>query len=100
MNPALYYVSRAAHYLFILLNYNFINDFQTYKMAENSCIVQCVKLYEFGKISLLLSTVHNKQFNRYSLDITLNFIYTNNGVTNERCCSIYFNLTTAKAFLD
>ena len=48
-------------------------------MAENNSIVQSVKFYDFGKNSLWLSIGHNKQWNRYSLDITRKFTYTNNG---------------------
>ena len=62
-------------------NLNFINDIQIYKMADNNFILQSVKFYEFGKNSLWLGIVHNKQWNRYSLDITRKFTYTKDGET-------------------
>ena len=82
------------------LNLNFIYDIQIYKMAENNSIVQCVKFYEFGKNSLWLSIVHNKQWNRYLLDITRKCTYTNNGETNKGSCSTYLNLTATKALVE
>ena len=48
-------------------------------MADNNFIVQSVKFYEFGKNTLWLSIVRNKQCNRYSLDITRKFTYTKDG---------------------
>ena len=41
-------------------------------MAYNNSVVQSVEFYEFGKNSLWLSIVHNKQWNRFLLDITRN----------------------------
>ena len=69
-------------------------------MADNNSVVQSVKFYEFGKNSLWLSIIHNKQRNRYSLDITRKFTYTNNGETKEGASSSYLNLTAAKALVD
>ena len=69
-------------------------------MADNSSIVQSVKLYEFGKISLWLSIVHNKQWNRYSLDITRKFTYTKEGETKKGNCSTYLNLSATKALVE
>ena len=69
-------------------------------MAENNFIVQSVKLYEFGKNSLWLSIVHNKQWNRYSLDITRKFTYTKDGETKEGSCSTYLNLIATKALVE
>ena len=69
-------------------------------MADNNSVVQSVKFYEFGKTSLWLSIVHNKQWNRYSLDITCKFTYTKDGKTKEGACSTYLNLTAAKALVD
>ena len=79
---------------------NFINDFQIYKMADNNSVVQSLKFYEFGKNSLWLSIVHNKQWNRLSLDITRQFSYIKDGETKEGSSSTYLNLTAAKAFLN
>ena len=42
-------------------------------MADNYSTVQSVKFYEFGKNSYWLGIVNNKQWNRYSLDITRKF---------------------------
>ena len=81
-------------------NFNFINDIQIYKMAESNSIVQSVKFYEFGTNSLWLSIVHNKQWNRYSLDITRKFTYTKGGETKEGSCSTYLNLTATKALVE
>ena len=50
-------------------------------MAENYSTVQSVKFYEFGKNSYWLGIVHNKQWNRFSLDITRKFIYFKDGET-------------------
>ena len=69
-------------------------------MADNNFVVQSVKFFEFGKNSLWLSIVHNKQWNRYLLDITRNFTYTKDGETKEGSCSTYLNLTDAKALAD
>ena len=69
-------------------------------MADNSSVVQSVKFYEFSKNSLLLSIVHNKQWNRYSVDITRKFTYTKDGETKEGSSSTYLNLTAAKALVD
>ena len=69
-------------------------------MADNNSFVQSVMLYEFGKNSLWLSIVHNKQWNKFSLDITRKFIYTKYGKTKEGSCSTYLNLTAAKALVD
>ena len=52
-------------------------------MADNNSVVQSVKYYEFGKNSLWLCIVHNKQLNRYSLDNTRQFTYTNYGETKK-----------------
>ena len=69
-------------------------------MADNNSVVQSVKLYEFGKNSLWLSIVNNKQWNRFSLDITRQFSYIKDGETKEGSASTYLNLTAAKAFLN
>ena len=69
-------------------------------MAENNSILHSVKFYEFGKHSLWLSIVHNKQWNRYSLDITRKFTYTKDGETKEGSCSTYLNLTATKALVE
>ena len=81
-------------------NLNFINDFQIYKMADNISIVQSVKFYEFGKKNLWLSIVHNKEWNRYLLDITRKFTYTKNGKAKEGSCSTYLNLSATKALVE
>ena len=69
-------------------------------MADNNSIVQSVKFYEFGKNSLRLSIVHNKQWNRYSLDITRKFTYTKDGETKEGSCSTSLNLSATKALVE
>ena len=69
-------------------------------MADNYSVVQSVKFYEFGNNVLWLSIVHNTQWNRYLLDITRKFTYTEHGETKEGSCSTYLNLTAAKAFVD
>ena len=69
-------------------------------MAENNSVVQSVKFYEFGKKSLWLSIVHNKQWNRFSLEITRQFSYIKDGETKEGSSSSYLNLTAAKALVD
>ena len=69
-------------------------------MADNNSIVQSVKFYEFGKNSLWLSIVHNKQWNRYSLDITRKFTNTRDGETKEGSCNTYLNLTATKALVE
>ena len=69
-------------------------------MADNNSIVQSVKFYEFGKNSLYLSIVHNKQWNRYLLDITRKFTYTKDGETKEGSCSTYLNLSVTKALVE
>ena len=62
---------------------NFICDFQIYKMADNNFLVQNVKFYKFWKNTLLLSIVRNKQWDRFSLDITRKFSYIKDGESNE-----------------
>ena len=62
--------------------------------------MQSVKFYEFGKISLWLSIVHSKQWNRFSLNITRKFTYTKDGETKEGSFRTYLNLTAAKALVD
>ena len=69
-------------------------------MAENNSIVQSLKFYEFGKKILWLNIVHNKQWNRYLLDITRKFTYTNNGETIENSWSTFLNLTATKALVE
>ena len=69
-------------------------------MADNNSVVQSVKFYEFGKNSLWLIIVHNKQWNRYSLDITRKITYTKDGDTKEGASSTYLNVTAAKALVD
>ena len=69
-------------------------------MADTDSVVQREKFYEFGKNSLWLSIVHNKQWNRYSLEITRKFTYTKDGKTKEGACSTNLNLTAAKALVD
>ena len=95
MGSALYQVTRGAHYL---LNC-FINDIQIFKITENNSILHSVKFYEFGKNSLWLSIVHNKNWNRHSLDITRKFLYTKDGETKEGSSSTYLNLTATKALV-
>ena len=68
-------------------------------MADNNCIVQSVKFYNVGKNSLWLSIVHNKQWNRHSLDNTRKFTSTKDGEIKEGCCSTYLNLTAAKVLV-
>ena len=79
---------------------NFINDFLMYKMSNYNSVAHSIKCYQFGKNSLWLSIVHNKQWNRYSLNITRQFTYTKDGETKEGSCSTYLNLTAAKALVD
>ena len=69
-------------------------------MANYNSVVQSIKCYEFGKNSLWLSIVHNKQWNKYSLDITRKFSYTKDGETKEGSCSTYLNLIAANALVD
>ena len=69
-------------------------------MADNNFIVQSVKFYEFGKNSLWLSIVHNKQWNRYSLNLTRKFSYRKDGETKEGSCSTYLNLSATKALVE
>ena len=69
-------------------------------MVDNNSIVQSVRLYEFGKNSLWLSIVHNKQWNRYLLDIKRKFTYTKDGKTKEGSCSTYLNLSATKALVE
>ena len=69
-------------------------------MADNNSVVQSVKLYELGTNLLWLSIVHNKQWNRFSLDITRKFTYTKAGESKEDFCSTYLNLTAAKALVE
>ena len=69
-------------------------------MADNNSVVQSVKFYEFGKNLLLLSIVHNRQWNRFSLDITRKFSYTKDGETKEGSSTIYLNLSATKALVD
>ena len=69
-------------------------------MADNNSVVQSVKFYEFGENSLWLSIVHNKQWDRFSLDITRQFSYIKDGETKEGFSSTYLNLTAAKALVD
>ena len=69
-------------------------------MAANYLTVQIVKLYEFGKNSYWLNIVYNKQYNRYSLDITRKLNYTKNGEIKEEFCTTFLNLTAAKSLVD
>ena len=69
-------------------------------MADNNFVVQSVKFYEFGKNSLWLSIVHNKQWNKFSLDITRQFSYIKDGEPKEGSSSTYLNLTAANALVD
>ena len=50
-------------------------------MADNNSLVHSVKFDEFGKNSLWLSIVYNKQWNKFSLDITRKFSYKKDGET-------------------
>ena len=69
-------------------------------MADNNSVVQSVQFYKFGKKSLWLRMVHNKHWNRYSVDITRKFTYTKDGETKQGSSSTYLNLTAAKALVD
>ena len=69
-------------------------------MADNNSVVQSVKFYEFNNNSLWLSIVHNTQWNRFSLDITRKFSYTQDGKIKEGFSTIYLNLTATKALVD
>ena len=69
-------------------------------MANYNSVVQSIKCYEFKINSLWLSIVHNKLWNRYSLDITRKFRYTKDNETKEGSCSTYLNLIAAKALVD
>ena len=69
-------------------------------MSNYNFIVQSIQCYEFNKTSLWISIVHNKLWNRYSLDITRKFRYTKDGETEEGSCSTYLNLIAAKALVD
>ena len=69
-------------------------------MAYNYLIVHYIKCYKFAKNLLWLSVVHNKQFNKYSLDITRKFSYTKDGKTKEGSFTIYLNLIAVKALVD
>ena len=69
-------------------------------MGDNNSVVQSVKFYEFGKTILWLSIIHNKQWNKFSLDITRQFSYIKDGETKDGSSSTYFNLTAAKALVD
>ena len=83
-----------------VFNLNFIHDFKIYKMADNNFVVQSVKYYEFGKNSLWLSIVHNKQWNRFSLNITRQFSYIKDDKAKEGSSSIYLNFAAAKALVN
>ena len=61
--------------------------------------MQSVKFYQFNNNFLWLSIVHNKQWNRYLLDITRKFTYTKDGETKEGSCSTYLNLSATKALV-
>ena len=52
-------------------------------MAHINTVVQSVKFYEFVKNSLWLSIIHNKQWNKFSLDITRQFSYIKYGETKR-----------------
>ena len=69
-------------------------------MAYNNSVVQSVKFFEFGKNLLWLSIIHNKQWNRYSLNITRQFNYIKDSENKKGYCSVYLNLTAAKALVD
>ena len=69
-------------------------------MADNNSVVQSVNFYELSKNSLWLSIVHNKQWNRFLLDIRRKFSYTNDGETKEGLTTIYLNLIVTKALGD
>ena len=69
-------------------------------MSNYNFVVQSIKCYEFNKNSLWLSIVHNKLWNKYSLDITRKFSYTKDGENNKKSCNIYLNLIAAKALVD
>ena len=69
-------------------------------MANYNSVVQSIKSYEFGKKFLWLRIVHNKQWNKYLLDITRKYSYTKDAETKEGSCSTYLNLIAAKAVVD
>ena len=69
-------------------------------MADKNSVVQSVKFYEFGKNSLWLTIVHNKQWIRFLLDITRKFSYTNEGEIIKGSSTIYLTLTATKALVD
>ena len=69
-------------------------------MSNYNSVVQSIMCYEFNKNSFWLSVVHDKLWNRYSLDISRKFTYTKDGETKEGFCSTYLNLNVAKALVD
>ena len=69
-------------------------------MSNYNSVVQSIQCYEFNKNSLWISIVHNKLWNRFSLDITRKFSYTKDGETKEASCSTYLNVIAAKALVD
>ena len=100
MGPALYEVTRGAHYLLNCFQFKFKNDFQIYKIFNNKLVVQNVKLYKFGQKSLWLIIEHNNQWSRFSLNITRKVNYIKDGETKVGSCSNYLNLTVAQAIVD
>ena len=74
--------------------------FKVYTMADNNSALQSVKFYKFGKTSLYISIVHNKQWNRFSLNITRKFSHTNKGEMKTSPSTIYLNLTATKPLVE
>ena len=69
-------------------------------MAENNSVVKSVKLYDIGKNSLWLSIVHDKRYNRYSLEITRKLTNNKNNKAKEGSSTSYLSLTFAKTLVD
>ena len=68
-------------------------------MASSNNFIQSVKFYESGTTSFVLAVVFNSQWKKYSLHLTRNYSYTEDGVTKQGSNTIFLPITCAAALL-
>ena len=68
-------------------------------MASENNIILSVKFYESDTTSFSLAVVFNKMWKKYSLHLTNNYSYTQDGVRKQGSNTIFLPLTSAAALI-
>ena len=59
-------------------------------MASANNIIQSVRFYESGFTFFVLAVVYNSQWKKYSLHLTRNYSFSEDGVTKQGSNTIFF----------